>query len=412
MTFGRSVTDWPVGLTLYDPGKCSPGYTLFCPLASPAVYLMDMTGEVVHMWLVGMSPSKRTTPHAKYLGESRILYESDWLTEMDWKGNVVWQYKPEGSDDDPHGGAGSIAWDPKYRARHNHHDFQRLPNGNTLILASERVTNEDISPHQLTSDYFVEIAPDGRPVWVWHSDRHFDEFGFSDEARRLISEAPGSHMGLPWGDYLHTNTLEVLPANELASDDERFKPGNILSCHRNTNTIFIVDKSSGKVVWWWGRDQLVGPHHPNMLPNGHIIVYDNGGQAGYPRRTRIFTRLIELNPATGQIVWQYVHQPRRFYHHKFFSFSWGSVQRLPNGNTLSLDGNRGRIFEVTPSGEIVWEYVNGFLGTFNYGRIKRIESGVYRCYRIPYEAVPDFSGDFETGEKPFEATMARHPMMA
>ena len=218
MTCGRSVTDWPVGLTLYDPDRASPGYTLFCPLASPAVYLIDMTGEVVHMWLVGMSPKKRTTPHAKYRGDGRILYDSDWLTEMDWKGNVVWHYKPDGSDEDPHGGAGSIAWDPAYRICHNHHDFQRLPNGNTLILASEHVTNKDISPHELTSDYFIEVTPAGTPVWAWHSDQHFDEFGFSDEARRLIREAPGTHMGLPWGDYLHTNTLELLCPTDLGKD--------------------------------------------------------------------------------------------------------------------------------------------------------------------------------------------------
>jgi hypothetical protein len=87
MGFGHSVTDWPIGLTRYDPDKCSPGYTLFCPLASPAVYLMDITGEVVHMWLVGIGPGQRKTPHAKYLGGGHILYESDWLTEMDWKGN-------------------------------------------------------------------------------------------------------------------------------------------------------------------------------------------------------------------------------------------------------------------------------------------------------------------------------------
>ncbi len=410
--FGRSVTDWPTGLTLYDEAKCWKGYTLFCPLASPSVYLMDMTGEVVHMWLVGMGPKKRKTAHAKHVGAGHILYDSDWLTEMDWQGEVVWRYRPQGTPEDPHGGAGSIVWDPGSKPRTSHHDFQRLPNGNTLILATESVRDETISPHELTSDYFIEITPEGKAAWAWHSHQHFDEFGFSDEARGLMSEAPGSHMGLPWGDYLHTNTLEVLPENELARSDERFKPGNILSCQRNTNTIFIVDKESGEVVWYWGRDELVGPHHPNMLPSGNILVYDNGGQAGYPRRTRIYTRLVELEPSTGQIVWQYVHDPRQFYHHKFFSFSWGSAQRLPNGNTFSLDGNRGRLFEVTPSGEIVWEYVNGFLGMFRYGKMKRIETGVYRCYRIPYGEIPDFSEDVETGERPFEATVARHPMMA
>jgi hypothetical protein len=35
-----------------------------------------------------------------------------------------------------------------------------------------------------------------------------------------------------------------------------------------------------------------------------------------------------------------------------------SQQRLPNGNTLITEETGGRIFEVTPDREIVWEFVN------------------------------------------------------
>jgi hypothetical protein len=34
------------------------------------------------------------------------------------------------------------------------------------------------------------------------------------------------------------------------------------------------------------------------------------------------------------------------------------VQRLPNGNTLVCEGIPGHFFELTPQGEIVWDYVN------------------------------------------------------
>jgi hypothetical protein len=44
----------------------------------------------------------------------------------------------------------------------------------------------------------------------------------------------------------------------------------------------------------------------------------------------------------------------------FFSHFISSAQRQPNGNTLICEGANGRFFEVTPSGEIVWEYVNPF----------------------------------------------------
>ena len=34
------------------------------------------------------------------------------------------------------------------------------------------------------------------------------------------------------------------------------------------------------------------------------------------------------------------------------------AQRLPNGNTLVCSGAHGHMFEVTPEGDIVWEYIN------------------------------------------------------
>jgi hypothetical protein len=54
---------------------------------------------------------------------------------------------------------------------------------------------------------------------------------------------------------------------------------------------------------------------------------------------------------------------------------------LPNGNTLITEGVDGRIFEITPDYQLVWEYVNPYV-TKNY------RSLVYRAYRVPYEWVP------------------------
>jgi hypothetical protein len=34
-----------------------------------------------------------------------------------------------------------------------------------------------------------------------------------------------------------------------------------------------------------------------MLPNGHIMVYDNGTRRGY-------SRVIELDPLSAEIVWE------------------------------------------------------------------------------------------------------------
>ncbi len=387
----HSILEWPVGVTVYKPEKCFNGYTLFCPFGSPMIYLIDMEGRVVHIWFArGDDRSLKTTYHAKYVGGGHIIYASDWLTEVDWLGKVVWYYRPEGGESDPHGGAGLVAWDPNYKIKGAHHDFQRLENGNTLILANEEIKEPAISDHLLASDYFIEVTPKGKLVWIWHSHEHFDEFGFSKETRDIIRKEPGIHLPTALGDYLHTNTVEVLPDTPLGKKDKRFRKGNILSSQRNTNTIYIIGRDTGKVVWQWGRGELIGQHHPNMLSNGNILIYDNGGVGGYPREGRFYTRLVEVNPISEKIIWEYVYDPLEYYYNKFFSYKWGSVQRLPNGNTLSLDAHKGRLFEITPDGEIVWEYINPHKTQRRQEGEIRIESGIYRCYRISYDEVPEF----------------------
>ena len=52
------------------------------------------------------------------------------------------------------------------------------------------------------------------------------------------------------------------------------------------------------------------------------------------------------------------------------------------GGTLPLEDED---FEVTPQGEIVWEYVSPF--QWNRGTAM-VESGIYRSYRYGYDRVP------------------------
>lgn len=114
-----------------------------------------------------------------------------------------------------------------------------------------------------------------------------------------------------------------------------------------------------------------GQHKPHMLENGNIFVFDNGTLRGY-------SRVIELNPLTEQIEWEYTTEPKE----DFFSQCIAGAQRLPNGNNLICEGCKGRLFEVTPKKEIVWDFVNPFLAEYS-GKF------VYRCLRYsPEYAAP------------------------
>jgi hypothetical protein len=74
---------------------------------------------------------------------------------------------------------------------------------------------------------------------------------------------------------------------------------------------------------------------------------------------------------------------------RVYSSFISSARRLPNGNTLIDEGMTGRIFQVTPKGEIVWEYVNPhFAATGLRGGRTAQSNWVYRAQPVPYDWVP------------------------
>jgi hypothetical protein len=170
-------------------------------------------------------------------------------------------------------------------------------------------------------------------------------------------------------DYFHMNTVNVLPETPLGAMQHTFRPGNLLVCFKHVNQIAIMDKETGGTLWAWGEGVMQWPHHPTMLENGNILVFDNGSQ-------RRFSKVIELDPVTGAVAWEYVTDPRK----DFFSYSRGSAQRLPNGNTLICEGDRARVFEVTRDCRIVWEWLNPVT---EQGR----RAQVYRMIRLSPDAV-------------------------
>ena len=58
----------------------------------------------------------------------------------------------------------------------------------------------------------------------------------------------------------------------------------------------------------------------------------------------------------------------------------------PSGNTLICEGQWGRLFEVTPEGDIVWEYVSPFMGPDRFGDPS---NEVFRAYRYAVELAAD-----------------------
>jgi len=317
------------GLIHYARDFCHRGYTLFCGGMPPTAYLIDMHGRICHTWqhergiqYATLLPNGhllcRATSLPEVQGVRGLNGQSPCVYELDPAGNVVWEF----ADD----------W--------LHHDQHRLDNGNTLLLAWRRIPKEITQqiaggvpqpddPEEMLGDIILEVDPQGEVVREWQSWQHLDPV--EDAICRIDHRL----------EWTHANSINVTPE------------GHWLVSLRRINTVAAINPESGAFVWKWGQDTLAHQHDAQILPNGHLLVFDNGvhryGEAE-------FSRVVEVDLERKEIVWRYQSNPP--FH--FYSFMAGSAERQPNGNTLICDAAVGRYFEVRPDGEIVWEYLNPF----------------------------------------------------
>ena len=155
---------------------------------------------------------------------------------------------------------------------------------------------------------------------------------------------------------------------------------------------------------------------PQGLPGeGNVMVFDNQGAAGFPPiYLNMFpgSRVLEIDPISQEIIWQYDASctGRPFW--TFFSSFISSARRLPNGNTLIDEGMNGRFFQVTPQGEIVWEYVNPYFGKFSDHDVESggsLSNYAFRAQPIPYDWVPDGTPHTEKAVIPPDVSEFRLP---
>jgi hypothetical protein len=345
------------GLRALDSERAWPGFTLFAlyHTAGSTVYLIDLEGKVVHTWEMpypaqyGRLTERGTlfyngkTPESSDRFISGKPYKIGAVMEVDWRGRVLWEVQhPD-----------------------HHHDGILLRNGNVLLLCLVQLPRELVSKIKggmlwtehhgaMYGDYLVEMTTEGCIVWEYRTWEHLDP-----ETDRITA------IQEPRDAWTNGNGLAELPN------------GDIVVSFRTISTVIIIDRKTGNIIWKLGAPPLCGQHAPTPLPNGNLLIFDNGPhRLDHPMP---FSRIIEVDLATKQIVWKY--QEKREY--EFFSPRISNAQRLPNGNTLICEGDFGRLFEVTREGELVWEYVNPYFGDGPNG----LNNRVFRAYRYSAEEI-------------------------
>ena len=240
------------------------------------------------------------------------------------------------------------------------HDFVVRENGNVVFIAYEpaqrdlsAIAGEDGAPYgtdEAVEDSVIqEVAPDGRDVMRWNS---WDHLAVEDCTRHRF----------PW-DYAHVNSLQYVE-------------GDIVASFRGCSQVLRIDGESGAVVWRLGRSnrewprpplamvgdpygQFCGQHSARLLPEGRLLLFDNGGHCQVDpasgrsgREGGEFSRVAEyaLDPVAGTATFVRHHG----LHGEFegYARSWGGVQELANGNWLISWGRGGRPQETPPPPDV------------------------------------------------------------
>lgn len=417
---GPSV--YPEGTTRLDPARAWPSFVLFTG-GDETARLIDLDGRTVHTWRdVGGFASSLIAPALAQGQRGHVLVTlenasgrgvdlvpgrvgpqvSKTIGELDWDGQVRWRFGAQAP--------GGLA--------QQHHDWARLPNGHTLVLANLRHAVAGFRQSEVLDDVAYEVDEAGAIAWRWVASEHLDELGFTPAQLALI-------RGSDNPDFLHINDLKPLGPNHwFDAGDTRFAPDNLIWCSRNANVIAIVDRRSGRVAWTLGPnypaiprgaagrrvprpvDQISGQHDAQIIPAGlpgagNLLVFDNQGEAGYPPvelPTTGGSRVLEIDPVSRQVVWQYTAEDSGQPSWAFRSTHISAARRLPNGNTFIDEGQSGRLFQVTRDGDIVWEYVNAFprIGKDPVNGKATQNRQLYRAQPVPLDWVPEGTPHAET----------------
>ena len=243
-----------------------------------------------------------------------------------------------------------------------HHHLAVADDGTILVLAREAHVVPRINPdHAVLEDFLVTLDPEGREL---ERISLLEALERSPYAPVMASSRMGDR-----GDLFHANSVQILDGT-LADEIPAFERGNILTSFRRLDTIAVLDPRRGETTWTL-QGMWLGQHQPTLLAGGDILLFDNWGRAGE-------SQVIQFDPVTQEIAWRFTGDGE----HPFYTGSGGACHRLPNGNTLITESDNGRALEVTPAGEVVWDYRN----PERAGREGELVATLFDVVRLP----PDF----------------------
>lgn len=412
------------------------GYNLFRSLQSTTAYLMDNDGVFVHSWDAGYLPG-----NGMYLLENGELFHAGKINNPDFDapgaGGIVQTFDWDGS----------VTWEYEYSSTEHlqHHDVEMLPNGNVLMVAWQYKSEAEaiaagrdpslLDAGELWPDSIIEVMPTGSNtgdiVWEWHVWDHLvQDYDPTKPDYGVIADHP---------ELIDLNCVDTFGGtswNNVNSVDYNAELDQIILSVRMFGEIWVIDHSTtaaeaaghsggsssmgGDLLYRWGNPQnydagtsadqrLFYQHDAEWIEaglpgEGNILIFNNGqGRPGgnYSSVDEIVPPVnpdgsYTLTPGSAygptEPLWIYTADPPD----DFYSAAISGTQRLPNGNTLICEGNSAHFFEVTASGETVWEY--DYTGmVFRVERYAPDYPGLWQMTGVEPQAAPA-SGLFSLGQ--------------
>ena len=332
-------------ITIYDKEHAYKGLNFLISAHSPEAILMDMEGNILHKWKCDLTrawpdyephthlPSHYFWRRAQLLenGDIIVIFSGCGTIKLDKDSNIIWTVFNQA-----------------------HHDFYIDKNDKIYVLTREaRINKKYNETKPILEDYICILDKNGKQLGKISILEEIEKSKYSPILNRVES----------WGDITHTNTIEVI---ERRTTIPEFTPGRILISILSLDLVCLLDVDKGVV---WGESDLWSEQHQStLLDNDNILVLDNKGIKNH-------SRIIEFNPVTREFVWVYGGTEQE----PFYTPTCGSCQRLPNGNTLIIETDAGRAFEVTPDKTIVWEYIN----PHRAGKNNEYVASLHEVIRIP-----------------------------
>ena len=341
--------------------------------------------------------------------ESKMLWDFEYATEMHHAHHDIAVM--------PNGNMLAIAWEAK-----SAEDVLKAGRD------SEQIPKDGLWPEKIVEIEQVDKTH-GKVVWEWHiwdhliqdHDANMDNYGNVATHPELLDFNAGAEIP----DPITQDSMDILHASRKAWRNQTIDNRGSDVYHVNAinynpeldqivfsspvlDEIFIIDHSTtteeaashsggkmgkgGDFLFRWGNpqnyrqgdstnQQSFGQHDVRWIEKGkpgagNITFYNNDLPLG--RDSLDYSAIYELKPtfdkdgnyqlmennrfSPSEPVWTYIAPDTVSFYGGFVS----GAHRMQNGNTFINEGPKGRFFEVTPEGDIVWEYLNQFRGNIHH----------------------------------------------